>query len=192
MLDEFKRERRSMKLLKLGNFPRESIDALLLRRGISPTTIRDLNIEIVVSPRDALNYSFKRRDEPPPYGIGRFGNGGWPVFYSALEKETCEKEVRHRQGSAVPHSRYFQFMACDFLGGVADLRGAESKYPDLVSPTESGYPFCQALAQTAIASGVDALQTPSARNRPDGVCCPVFSRSAITNPRFTGEAKVTI
>jgi hypothetical protein len=185
---------------KLANFPRASVDELLLKRKIDPDAIDDVKIAMTmvgspVSPGDALNYSFQKHGAPATHDLGRFGNGRWPVFYSALEKKTCEEEVRHHVSTAaatVRFTRYYQFMACDFQGDVLDLREREKQHPDLVSPTDSGYPFCQALARTAIGSGVDAFYTPSARNRPDGVCSPVFSRSALTNPRFVDSPTVTI
>jgi hypothetical protein len=200
LIEVFERGPRSQTLLKLASFPRTSLDELLLRRGIDPDAVDDVKIALAtigtpVSPGDALNYSFERHGAPPKYGLGRFGNGDWPVFYSALEKETCEKELRHRLGTAVATvrlTRYYQFMACEFQGDVLDLRGREQQHPDLVSPTDSGFSFCQALAQTAVGSGVHAFYTPSARNRPDGVCSPAFSRSALTNPRFIDSPRVTI
>jgi RES domain len=200
LIDKFTRDSRRETLFKLANFPRAGVDELLLRRGINADAIDDVKaaIGMVGSPislADALNYSFERHGAPPAYGVGRFGNGKWPVFYSALEKETCEEEVRHHLGSAikvVPYTRYFQFMACDFDDEVLDLRGKEKEHPDLVSPTDSGYPFCQVLAQSAAASSVDGLLTPSARNRPDGVCSPIFTRSALTNPRFIDSPRVAV
>jgi hypothetical protein len=192
--------RRGETLLKLANFPKTSIDDLLLRRGIDPQSIADAKAAIGLvgapfSPADALNYSFQKHGAPAAYTIGRFGNGAWPVFYSALEKQTCELELRHHLGPtvrAVPHTRYFQFLACDFRGEFLDLRGKEEEHLNLISSTKSGYHFCQGVAQDAIASGVDGLLTPSARHRPNGVCTPVFSRSTMTNPRFIDDARTTI
>jgi hypothetical protein len=103
LIDKFTRDSRRGTLFKLANFPRAGVDELLLRRGINPDAIDDVKaaIGMVGSPislADALNYSFERHGAPPAYGVGRFGNGKWPVFYSALEKETCEEEVRHHLG----------------------------------------------------------------------------------------------
>src|SRR5262249_20092419 len=108
--------------------------------------------------------------------------------------ETCEAEVRHRLRDAkvaVPLDRYFQFIACDFSGVVVDLCGKEGDHPELVSQTEDGYPFCQALAAAARSSGVDGLRAPSAR-KAGGIFIPVFSRPAVANPRFTADPRVTI
>ena len=200
MINKFKRGLRRGTLLKLANFPKAGVDELLLKRGIDPSGINDVKaaIQLVgspITPSDALTYAFERHGALPRYGTGRFGNGEWPVFYSAPEKATCEDEVRHHLDSAthtVPYARYYLFMACDFQGDVLDLRDEEKQHPDLISQTDSGYPFCQALAQQAIASSLNALLTPSARHRPNGVCTPVFSRSALTNPRFTDSPTVKI
>jgi len=200
LIGKFKRGRRRETVLKLANFPKSSVDTLLLTRGINPAIIDDVKTAIrlvgsPISPMDALNYAFERHGAPRAYGVGRFGNGDWPVFYSALQKTTCEKEISHNIGAslkAVPYTRYFQFMACDFEGDVLDLSGEEKAHPDLVSPTKSGYPFCQALAGHAVASSVEGFVTPSARDRPDGVCTPVFSRSALTTPRFVDDPRVAI
>jgi RES domain len=111
-----------------------------------------------------------------------------------LEMETCEAEVRHRlkdAKSAAPFDRYFQLIACSFSGVTVGLCGKEKDYPELVSKTEEGYPFCQALAVQARNSGIDGLQTPSARNT-GGICTPIFSRSALANPRFVDAPRITI
>jgi hypothetical protein len=50
----------------------------------------------------------------------------------------------------------------------------------LVSPTDAGYPFCQRLATAAIAQGVDAFYTRSARHQ-NGTCVPIFNSRSITN-----------
>jgi hypothetical protein len=200
LIEEFARRHQTETLLKLASFPRSSIEDILLRRGVDPDAIDDVRMALVafgtpMSPEDAVNYSFQRQGSPPRYGLGRFGNGAWPVFYSALHERTCEEEVRHRIGpatAAVPFTRYYQFMACDFRGDILDLRGDEGRYPDLVSATDAGYPFCQTLAEEAIGARVNAFFTRSARNRPDGTCTPVFAQGSLTNPRFFGVARIAI
>jgi hypothetical protein len=200
LIEEFARRHQIETLLKLASFPKSSVEQLLLRRGVDPDAVDEVRTALAaigtpISPEDAVNYSFQRQGSPPKYRVGRFGNGAWPVFYSALEERTCEEEVRHRIGPAagmVPFTRYYQFMACDFRGDILDLCGQEGRYPDLVSTTDGGYPFCQVLAQGAIGERVDALLTPSARNRPDGTCTPVFARGSLTNPRFFNVPRVAI
>jgi hypothetical protein len=162
----------------------------LLGRGHDPDDIEVIKAALAlvgtpITPQDAVDYSFTRHGSPPTFGKGRFGDGNAPVFYTALEEETCEAEVSHHikdEIAAVPFPRFFQLIACDFSGPVLVLIGKEADYPDLVSPTEAGYPFCQALAQSARGSNIGAFLTPSAR-RDGGICTPVFSRSALANAR---------
>jgi hypothetical protein len=163
---------------------------LLLRRGYDPGSISAAKAALAlvgapITPQDAVEYSFTRHGSPSAFGRGRFGDGSGPVFYAALEEETCVAEVRHHikdEIIAVPSPRFFQLIACDFSGTVLVLIGKEADHPDLVSQTEAGYPFCQALGLSARASKIDAFHTTSAR-RNGGICSPVFSRPALANPR---------
>jgi RES domain len=199
VLEEYARNSLREVVLKLASLPKSSIDETLLRRGLDPTGIEDAKAVLVlvgfpITPQDVVDYSFTRHGAPLAFGKGRFGDGNFPVFYSALEKETCEEEVRHRvlgEGATVPFARFYQLIACEFSGLVLDLRGKEQDHPELVSQTESGYPFCRALAQTARSSGIDAFHTPSAR-RDGGICSPCFSKPTLSNPRFVDAPQVTI
>lgn len=199
LIDEYERGRREEIVLKLVSFPKSSIEETLLRRGIDPNSIGDAKAILALvgapfTPSDAVAYSFKQHGAPPTFGRGRFGDGNHAVYYSALEMQTCAEEVRHRlrdAKAAAPFDRYFQFIACDFSGAVLDLCGKESAHPDLVSKTEDGYPYCQALARAARSAAIDALHAPSAR-REGGICSPVFSRHTLGNPRFVDAARVTI
>jgi hypothetical protein len=199
LLDDYERSRRDEVVLKLASFPKSSIEETLLRRGLDLNSIEDGKAILALigapfTPHEAVAYSFARRGAPPTFGRGRFGDGSHPVYYSALEMQTCEEEVRHRlkdPQAAVPFDRYFQFVACDFSGVVLDLCGREGIHPELVSKTEDGYPFCQALAVVARNSAIEAFHTPSAR-KTGGICTPVFARSALANPRFVNAPRVTI
>lgn len=199
MLEEYERRRQDEVVLKLASFPKLSIEETLLSRGLDPNSIGDAKAILALvgapfTPDGAVAYSFTQHDSPPTFGKGRFGDGSYPVYYSALEMETCEEEVRHRlreAKAAVPFDMYFQFIACDFSGAILHLCGSEGAHPELVSKTEDGYPFCQALAQVARNSAIDAFHSPSAR-RTGGICAPVFSRPALANPRFVAAPRVTI
>jgi hypothetical protein len=199
VLEEYQRGRQDEAVLKLASFPKSGIEDILLSRGLDPNNIGDAKAILALvgapfTPTDAVAYSFTQQGAPPTFGRGRFGDGSLPVFYSALEKETCEEELRHRlrdAKTAVPLDRYFQFIACDFSGVVLDLYGHEGEHPELVSKTEDGYPFCRALAVTARSEAIDALHTPSAR-KAGGICTPVFSRPTLSNPRFVDAPRVTI
>jgi hypothetical protein len=199
LLEEYDRGQKDEVVLKLASFPKSSIEETLLNRGVDPSSIADAKAILALvsapfTPNDAVAYSFTQRDTPPTFGKGRFGGGSYPVYYSALEAETCEQEVRHRlrdAKAAVPYDRYYQFIACDFSGVVLDLCGHEREHPELVSKTEGGYAFCQSLAVAAIKEAIHAFHTPSARNA-GGICTPVFARPALTNPRFVDAPRVTI
>jgi hypothetical protein len=199
LLEEYERTRQDEIVLKLASFPKSSIEETLLSRRLDPNSIGDAKAILALvgapfTPEEAVAYSFTRHGSPPTFGRGRFGDGSHPVYYSALETETCEEEVRRRLRDAkavVPFDRYFQFIACDFSGTILNLRGSEAAHPELVSHTEDGYPFCQALAQVARNSAIEAFHTPSAR-KAGGICTPVFSPRALANARFVGATRVTI
>jgi hypothetical protein len=199
LLEEYERSHEDEVVLKLAAFPKSSIEATLLGRGLDPNSIEDAKAILALvgapfTPDDAVAYSFTQHGLPPTFGRGRFGDGSHPVYYSALEMETCEEEVRHRlrdAKAAVPFDMYFHFIACDFSGAVLNLCGNEGAHPELVSKSEDGYPFCQALAVTARNEAIDALHTPSAR-KAGGICTPVLSRPTLANPRFVDAPRVTI
>jgi hypothetical protein len=199
LLDEYERDSRNEVVLKLASLPKHSIEETLLRRGLDPSSIEDAKAVLAlvgapITPNDVVAYSFTKHGTPPAFSKGRFGDGNQPVFYSALEMETCEEEVRHHLKdaiAAVPLARFFQFIACDFSAVILDLCGRERDHPELVSKTQDGYSFCQALALTARNDGIQAFHTPSAR-RTGGICTPIFSRPALANARFVDAPRVTI
>jgi hypothetical protein len=70
-------------VLKLASLPREPIEAVLLKRGYSPESIPEVKAALGVAnvplnAEEAVSYSFRK-----PYGVGRFGDGTFGVFYSA-------------------------------------------------------------------------------------------------------------
>ena len=114
----------------------------------------------------------------------RFSDGSHPVFYSSLEAETAETEIRHLLTTfaakpARPRTFYYSRFACDFDGAAKDLRPKEAQWPKLVH--DNDYRFCNRLGAEAVRLGLDGLLTPSAR-RKTGTNLPVFARSAISNP----------
>jgi hypothetical protein len=195
LLDKCPREHRNEIVLKLASLPKVSIDIFLLGRGIDPASIADVKAALAsagipVTAKEAVDYSFARRGTPPTYGKGRFGDGGAPVFYAALAEETCQAEVAHHIRNEIapaPFPRFYHLLECDFTGIVINLHGKEIEHPELVSPTEDGYPFCQTLAKEARKAGVHSFHTPSARH-PGGTCSPVFARSNLTGERAVARA----
>jgi hypothetical protein len=114
----------------------------------------------------------------------RFSDGSFPVFYSSLEAETAEAEIRHlyRTFAGKPPGRrtaYYSRFGCDYDGVTKDLRPKATQWPKLVH--DDDYRFCNKLGAEAAQLGLDGLLTPSAR-RETGTNLPVFNRSAIGNP----------
>lgn len=197
MIDECERVSRSELVHKLASLPRGTIDSILIRRGISVDSVEEVRplLATVGSPftaEEVIAYSFKRHEgRTPPFGVGRFGDGrDYPVYYSAIEEETCIAEIRHRvrksfeamQSGALPYPRYYRFVSSAFYGLTLTLCGHEGAHRELVSADERGYPFCQSLARQALTQKISAFHAPSAR-REGGVCVPVFSQQALSNHR---------
>jgi hypothetical protein len=190
LLETCVREERSDTILKLASLPKARIETILLARGLDPGSIADAKealarVDAPITPKEAVDYSFQRRGDPSIFGKGRFGDGTAPVFYAALEKETCQAEVKHhaeKEAAVDALPRFYHLLACDFKGLVAILIGKEVEHPELISPTEEGYPFCQALARRAREARVRSFYTRSARH-PAGTCTPVFARPNVTNER---------
>ena len=127
----------------------------------------------------------KPRLEMTGYSISRFSDGSFPVFYCATEAETAEAESRYHRTRFVPDTptRYIVF-TCDFDGCVKDLQPQKDEWPALTY--ECDYEFCNELGSEAVETGLDGLLAPSVR-RVGGTNIPVFSRSAISNPRDLEE-----
>ncbi len=182
---------RAERVHKLVAVPRP-IEAVLLSRGIEPSGLDEAveavaAVGIPINVTESIDFIFRPKPTPPYYPIGRFGDGTHAVFYSAIEVATCVAEVQHHQEknldiSRAPFPRYFTAIGCDYNGPTLMLVGREVDHPDLVSQTEAGYPFCQAVAQWARAQGAQALETTSAR-RAAGICVPVFERECLANPQ---------
>lgn len=195
LLESCDREVKDETLYRLIALPRKAPATILRERGLRMESVAEtLNAtavaEAAFSPEEVIRFCFvPRSDSETPFAVGRFGDGSEPVFYSALEEATSIAEVAHHRRDmlesvakgeliAQPH---FHLCACNFAGAVFVLAGHEDAHPDLVSQSESGYPFCREVAGEARAT-VAALHSPSARKR-DGVCVPVFQESTLSSPR---------
>jgi hypothetical protein len=184
VINQFARENRADTVFKLASLPRELIDSILVKRGIDRDSLSEVkevmaNVDIPLTPEEALAYSFRK-----PFRKARFGDGSYGIYYSALEDGTCVEEIRHHyqlEFEQFPHPRYFHLLTCDFAGLALVLIGHEGRYPNLISSSDAGYPFCQELAGEARRGGVDALYTRSARE-PTGTCVPVFTEKTLSNP----------
>ena len=188
-------ENRQETVCRLVSASRNPAHVTLLQRGVNPSSLEDtlsviagMDMPLVVE--EIVEYAFKgRKNKDKPFGEGRFGNGTIGVYYSALEDETCESEIAFHVEEEVqelryeqfPYSRHYSLVDCQYSGSTADLRGKESQYPELISETKSGYPFCQRLGLQAVENGIAGFFSPSARHM-GGTCVPVFERTALSKP----------
>jgi RES domain len=181
-------------IFKLVALTPTNVEAVLIARGLDPQSLNVAleavaGVDIPFDLQGAIEYSFQPKPQPPLFGLGRFGDGTYPVFYSALEDATCIEEVRHHRREALarllseelPFPRHFALVRCDFEGQTIVLVGHEESYTDLTSVIEAGYPFCRAVARWAQTEGAQALHSTSAR-RHEGTCVPVFARACVSNP----------
>ena len=173
---------------------KDNLENILIHRAYADLTRSKLEAAILeleendnVSPSAFISISFQARPEyPTPFPPGRYGNGSYPVFYAALDELTSTKERGHyflKRARSDGLSRAFTVFVCKFSGHSVDITGREKQHPELVSHDESGYPFCQNVAVN-LKRSTDGLLAPSARNRPDGACTPIFSEQSLSEPHF--------
>ncbi len=159
MIDKFDSSRKCATVLRLVSLP-ASIREMLLEMDVDSeelnSTIEDLNdqrfLPSVQSVDEICNSSFlPRDDEETPFPKSRFGDGSIGIYYSAFDRATCHSEIAHRILSDYDEPsadfRYYLLVKCSYDGSTVDLRGKEKQYPQLISPTSDGYPFCQGLAK---------------------------------------------
>lgn len=153
------------------------IGAAIAELGEAETVLSLAYISVVFQPRP---------EYPTPFRPGRYGSGSYPVFYAALDESTSTKErgFYYVEEARIDRlDRYYTVFTCKYVGDTIELMGQEEKHPHLVSLDQSGYPFCQHLG-SSLRQRSDGLLAPSARNRPDGVCVPIFSEGSLSEPRF--------
>lgn len=139
---------------------------------------------IADNPEELCDAPFRPTQLPRDKISTRFSDGSFPVFYSSLEPETAEAEIKFSFLKNVseptkPRSAYYSRISCRFDGSIKDLKPMRETWPDLTH--DSDYRFCNDLGTEAAASGLDGLLTPSAR-RTNGTNLPVFRRRAVSNP----------
>lgn len=204
MLDDCPIAREHATVQRLASIPEStaSVSSMLLRRGSRAEDVSDvLPIVAGMTPfslEEVIDDVFRAREGTDrPFREGRFSDGSFGVYYSALDEDTCREEVAYHLHEAVadldhdPDPRSFRVIECSYDGTTANLLGKETKHQDLVSVTKSGYPFCQDLGRKAVDRGLDGFLTASAR-KPDGVCVPVFRRTSLAEPRVGQSYLVTI
>ena len=200
MIDDRPTFRERKTVLRIAAVPKESVtlERRLLERGIDPESIPDmvdaLGGKTVFSTEEVVKYVFHpRENESTPYKVSRFSDGTIGVYYSALDECTCKAELGFHLCAEIfdTDPRFYSLIECSYEGATKDLRGLETKYPDLVSPTQAGYPFCQELGKRASAEGIDGYFTTSARHS-EGTCVPVFKRTALSEPRIAQHYHATV
>ena len=157
------------------------------RKGLSFDQAREI---VTFMGRDLVDALLKKPFEQKillssatPFGPAtRFSDGGWPVFYAALEEPTAERECLHHYAREAMgdanEAVYYSAFRCDFRGESIDLRLKQLEWPDLVA---EDYGFCQKLGEQASDSAIDAFLAPSAR-QVDGTTAPVFLPRGLSNP----------
>jgi hypothetical protein len=197
LIEEFTSSRQSEDVYRLAALP-APLAGVLLGRGLSIESTRLAiealhRIDEVTTADEIVIDRFRPRNEyDTPFPKGRFGDGSYGVYYSALDIVTSIEEVAHHQEGtiiALGHPRYFHTVRCSFSGLVLILVSHETAHPELVSQTEDGYPLCQSLGAEAREAGYDALRTSSARHR-RGICFPVFSKPTLTKSAVVGHVEM--
>ena len=204
MLDECPKTNESKTVLRLASVLADSETILirLINRGSNPADVFEsipfIKEKISLSLEETIDDMFRaHHDTTPRFREGRFGDGSIPVYYSAIEEDTCREEVsfhlQKQAGDLVDDldPRYFRLIKCNYDGATLDLRGKERQHPELTSRTNAGYPYCQALGLEAVELGIDGFLAPSAR-RQGGTCVPVFSRAALSEPRVGYSCRATV
>ena len=197
MLDECPVGEAESSLYKLAAAFESPIESVLLGRGISPASLGETIADIGraggrFTAQEIVSGSFRKRlNRTKPFPETRFSDGTAGVYYSAAEVATCKREIAfHLKIEEGDPPRFYSLIGCRFSGVAADLRGKEKDYPDLVSQTSEGYPFCQRLGAAARRRHIDAFHTPSARKK-GGTCVPVFTESALLRPFVRSQFRVT-
>ena len=162
-------------LTKIGFDFRSSFDLFQLPRFQNATESIDDLFEIPFQPIEKKEVEYRPT---------RFSNGSFPVFYSSLEPETAEAEVKYlflrRDKKERVKTLYYTKFSVDFDGTIQNLVSKKTEWPKPIH--DSDYAFCNQLAKSAKKLGLAGLIVPSARS--DGINLPVFSRKSLNNPKI--------
>jgi len=127
------------------------------------------------------------------FGISRYGDGSWPVYYTAAEVQTAIHETAfHSRGEWMRAKRPSARRQTRKILYHVKINSTKGDTPpvvvDMLNPTD--YSYCHAVAKRARASGFDFIDVPSVRYS-GGMCRPVFTMSCI-EPAPGIEARFTI
>lgn len=183
MIEKFESGQQTVRVARLVSLPKKPLNVQLLERNIAAEDLEDVASAVragepIMTAEDAINFTFKRT----PIPAQRYNTSSSCALYTAVERETCIAELRHHVGRFIEEGipRFFQVIEVTASGSMVELCGHEEDYPELVSPTDAGYPFCQALALEAMKAKHHVLRAPSARAR-GGQCVPIFYRDNVSN-----------
>ena len=160
--------------------------ATLVAMGLDDSRLQEA-IEFLDARRDGFDSDafldrFFSKIYPTSQRQTRFSDGSIPVYYSALEPETAQAEVKHwilKDVDQYPVDRlYYRLFQCMFSGEVVDTLERVVDFPWLIA--NDGYDQCNQIARDAIRLRLDGLLTRSAR-RQEGRCLPIFRRTALSN-----------
>lgn len=125
----------------------------------------------------------------------RFSDGSFGIYYTALEVETAEAEIRYYCLKKArecfvpgkPANMHYCLVSCHFAGDTKDLRPHSSRFPNLTADDHSE---CNRIGREAHDSGLAGVLTPSARHA-TGTCLPTFRREATRDFQTNGWIRVT-
>ena len=205
MIEHFVVREEARNVVRLASVVGPSTRDALKAFGIDPEAEEDIIallslLGMSLSPEDIVDDSFRPRSGVSGrFGEGRFSDGSFGVYYSALDEITCRMELRYHLSKGVAehsivasrYERVYSLIHCKYQGRTADLLGKEEDHPQLVSDAEDGYPFCQALALEAVEHDIAGFLAPSARHD-GGTCVPIFFRTALSEPEIRTRVRATV
>ncbi len=192
MLDELPTERSARRVFRLAKDP--TFD-FLTSLGLDSRGEAELREVLAAAPGAASAEQLCEAVFRPKRRLRRrtrYSDGSFPVFYSSLNVETAEAEVKHwlpvvMGRPTTARTTYYRHLECTFSGREKDLRGQVSEWPDLVHETD--YTFCNRLGTEALELELDGLVVPSARH--PGANLPIFRRAAIAEAELRDSVAVT-
>ena len=118
-----------------------------------------------------------------PMELNRFNGPNRGAWYAALVVETCIAEVAFHMAAFLERTGVYEAeveyteLYASLAGEYCDLRGVR-EHPSLVPDPRLGYEAGNALADAALASGVNGIIYPSVRHR-GGTCFAVLRPHAV-------------
>ncbi len=194
MLESLSKANISQEVLRFANLSHLALFAA--RKGLTIDEVTD----IIAFDRDDVTKELMESpfDRKTTLGnkfalVSRFSNGDWPVFYTAIGRETAEKESSYhygRKAAGDPLARrpvHYSIVRCAFKGEAIDLLRKLRDWPELIS---DNYTFCNGLGKEAHDMGLGGFLSPSARN-PGGTTVQAFLPATLSSPIIEATARLT-